>query len=87
MFSESFKVESSGNIVFNVDTVLGFIEGTYILHAYQGSESAIAVVGIGVQPQEVLIVSSSQMNYSAGSDIDLIIRGQQKKTVSVVIID
>ena len=87
VFSESFKVDSSGNIVFNVDTIIGFIEGTYILHAYQGSESAISVVGIGVQPQEVLVVSSGQVNYSAGSDIDLIIRGQPHKTVSVVVID
>jgi len=87
VFSESFKVDSSGNIVFNVDTIIGFIEGTYILHAYQGSESAISVVGIGVQPQEVLIVSSGQVNYSAGSDIDLIIRGQPHKTVSIVVID
>ena len=87
IFSESFKVASSGNVVFNVDTVIGFTEGTYILHAYQGSESAISVVGIGVQPQEVLVVSSGQVNYSAGSDIDLIIRGQPHKTVSVVVID
>ena len=87
VFSESFKVDSSGNIVFNVDTIIGFIEGTYILHAYQGSESAISVVGIGVQPQEVLVVSSGQVNYSAGDDIDLIIRGQPHKTVSVVVID
>ena len=87
VFSESFKVDSSGNIVFNVDTIIGFIEGTYILHAYQGSESAISVVGIGVQPQEVLVVSSGQVNYSAGSDIDLIIQGQPHKTVSIVVID
>ena len=87
VFSESFKVDSSGNIVFNVDTIIGFIGGTYILHAYQGSESAISVVGIGVQPQEVLVVSSGQVNYSAGSDIDLIIRGQPHKTVSIVVID
>ena len=87
VFSESFKVDISGNVVFNVDTITGFIEGTYILHAYQGSESAISVVGIGVQPQEVLVVSSGQVNYSAGDDIDLIIRGQPHKTVSVVVID
>ena len=87
VFSESFKVGSSGDIVFEVDTIVGFTEGTYILHAYQGSESAISVVGVGVQPQEVLLVSSGQMNYSAGSDIDLIIRGEPHKAVSVVVID
>ena len=87
VFSESFKVSSSGDIVFEVDTIVGFTEGTYILHAYQGSESAISVVGVGVQPQEVLLVSSGQMNYSAGSDIDLIIRGEPHKAVSVVVID
>ena len=87
VFSESFKVGSSGDIVFEVDTIVGFTEGTYILHAYQGSESAISVVGVGVQPQEVLVVSSGQMNYSAGSDIDLIIRGEPHKAVSVVVID
>ena len=87
VFSESFKVSSSGDIVFEVDTIVGFTEGTYILHAYQGSESAVSVVGVGVQPQEVLLVSSGQMNYSAGSDIDLIIRGEPHKAVSIVIID
>tara|TARA_B100000929_G_scaffold130389_1_gene103216 strand:- start:6317 stop:8443 length:2127 start_codon:yes stop_codon:yes gene_type:complete len=87
VFSESFKVSSSGDIVFEVDTIVGFTEGTYILHAYQGSESAVSVVGVGVQPQEVLLVSSGQMNYSAGSDIDLIIRGEPHKAVSVVVID
>ena len=35
VFSESFKVPKSGNIEFNFETMLGFVEGTYVLHSFQ----------------------------------------------------
>ena len=87
VFSESFKVPKSGNIEFNFETMLGFVEGTYVLHSFQMSETGISVVGLGVIPQQVLTVSTSNLNYSMGDDVVLRIHGEPHASVSVVLID
>ena len=87
VFSETLNVDGTGNITFDIDVSIGFLEGTYVLTSYQGNESAISVVGVGEKPQEVLLVTSSALNYSVGETVDLLLRGEPHANVSLVIID
>ena len=87
IFSNILKVDNSGDVTFDVDTTNNFTEGTYVLHSFQGTETAVSVVGIGEAPKQILIVSSSELNYSAGNSVDLRIQGEPFSSVSIVIID
>ena len=87
IFSNILKVDNSGDVTFDVDTTNNFTEGTYVLHSFQGTETAVSVVGIGEAPKQILIVSSSELNYSAGNSVDLRIQGEPFSSISIVIID
>lgn len=87
IFSNILMVDNSGDVTFDVDTTNNFTEGTYVLHSFQGTETAVSVVGIGEAPKQILIVSSSELNYSAGNSVDLRIQGEPFSSVSIVIID
>lgn len=87
IFSNILKVDNSGDVTFDVDTTNNFTEGTYVLHSFQGTETAVSVVGIGESPKQILIVSSSELNYSVGNSVDLRIQGEPFSSVSIVIID
>ena len=87
IFSKILNVDKFGDITFDVDISSSFPEGTYVLHSFQGSETAISVVGIGEQPEQLLIVNSSKLNYSVGNSVDLRIQGEPFSSVSIVIID
>ena len=87
IFSKTFDIDSSGNIEFDVGIDDGYTEGTYVLFAFQGSEEAISVVGIGMQPESVMIVNTSELNYEAGSVVDLNIQGEPYSSVAIVVID
>ena len=87
IFSNILKVDNSGDVTFDVDTTNNFTEGTYVLHSFQGTETAVSVVGIGESPKQILIVSSSELNYSVGNSVILRIQGEPFSSVSIVIID
>ena len=87
VFSKTIDVDSSGSVEFDVGIGDGYTEGTYVLFAFQGAEEAISVVGIGVQPESVMIVNTSKLNYSAGSIVDLNIQGEPHSSVAIVVID
>ena len=87
IFSKTMIVDSTGAVEFDIEIDDGYPEGTYVLHAFQGAESEISVVGVGVQPQRVLVVSTSELNYGAGSIIDLSVQGEPHSSVSLVVID
>ena len=87
VFSKTFNVNDSGNFNFSVDVAVNFAEGTYVLSAYQGRETSLSVIGIEENPESILIVKPTQLNYSFGSTIDLKIQGEPHKSVSLVIID
>jgi len=87
IFSKTIDIDSSGNVDFDVGIDDGNTEGTYVLFAFQGAEEAISVVGIGVQPEPVMIVNTSKLNYNAGSIVDLNIRGEAYSSVAIVVID
>ena len=87
IFSNILMVDNSGDVTFDVDTTNNFTEGTYVLHSFQGTETAVSVVGIGEAPKQILIVSSSELNYSVGNSVILRIQGEPFSSVSIVIID
>ena len=87
IFSNILKVDNSGDVTFDVDTTNNFTEGTYVLHSFQGTETAVSVVGIGESPKQILIVSSSELNYSVGNSVILRIQGEPFSSISIVIID
>ena len=87
VFSKTFNVNDSGNFNFSVDVATNFAEGTYVLSAYQGRETSLSVIGVEENPESILIVKPTQLNYSFGSTVDLKIQGEPHKSVSLVIID
>jgi len=87
IFSNILMVDNSGDVTFDVDTTNNFTEGTYVLHSFQGTETAVSVVGIGESPKQILIVSSSELNYSVGNSVILRIQGEPFSSISIVIID
>ena len=87
VFSKTFNVNDSGNFNFSVDVAANFAEGTYVLSAYQGRETSLSVIGVEENPESILIVKPTQLNYSFGSTVDLKIQGEPHKSVSLVIID
>ena len=87
VFSKTVDVDRSGNVTFDVTIEDGYVEGTYLLFAFQGAEEAISVVGIGMQPEPVMVVSTSKLNYDAGTIVDLNVQGEPHSSVAIVIID
>jgi hypothetical protein len=87
IFSKTMTVGGTGEIIFDVDTSMSSTEGTYVLHSFQGSESVIAVVGLGEQPHQILLVSTSKLNYNVGTTVDLMIHGEPRSSVSIVVVD
>jgi len=87
IFSKTIQVDSSGNVNFGVVIDNEYPEGTYVLFAFQGAEEEISVVGIGVQPESIMIVNTSKLNYNAGSIVDLNIQGKPHSSVAIVVID
>ena len=87
VFSKTIDVDNSGNVDFDVGIGDGYTEGTYVLFAFQGAEEAISVVGIGMQPEPVMVVGTSKLNYDAGDIVDLEIRGEANSSVAIVVID
>ena len=87
VISKTFNVNDSGNFNFSVDVDVNFTEGTYLLSAYQGRETSLSVIGVEENPESILVVKPTQLNYSFGSSVDLKIQGEPHKSVSLVIID
>ena len=63
------------------------MKGTYVLHANQGKEDGISVVGLGEDPVEVIVVDSSKLNFKTNENVEITIQGQPNATVSIIILD
>jgi len=87
IISDLIKVDSSGIVTFEIQTELTQMKGTYVLHANQGKETGISVVGLGEEPVEVIVVNSIKLNYNTNEDINLQIEGQPNATVAIIILD
>jgi len=87
VFSKILSPDDSGKVNFYIQTDGSYAEGTYLLRAFQGAESSVYVVGIGVEPQYVLSVRTSELNYITGTPIDFSIQGQPGIGVTIVVLD
>ena len=87
IFSRTVSVGESGLVEFSIDIPRGSVEGTYILSAFQGNESGIAVFGVGQEPEPILIVRPTKLNYSASETAIIEIQGSANAQVSIILID
>ncbi|MBT4057567.1 MAG: hypothetical protein HOE68_05445, partial [Thaumarchaeota archaeon] len=87
MFSRTVSVGESGMVNFNVEIPRGSVEGTYILSAFQGNESGITVFGVGQEPEPILIVRPTKLNFSANEEINIEIQGPSNAQVAIILID
>ena len=87
IFADLITVDSSGIISFDIQTELNQMKGTYVLHANQGKEDGISVVGLGEDPVEVIVVDSSKLNFKTNENVEITIQGQPNATVSIIILD
>ena len=87
IISDLITVDSSGIITFEIQTELSQMKGTYVLHANQGKENGISVVGLGEEPVEVIVVDSTKLNYDTNEKIKIQIQGQPNATVAIIILD
>jgi len=87
IFSRTVSVGESGIVNFNVEIPRGSVEGTYILSAFQGNESGITVFGVGQEPEPILIVRPTKLNFSANEEINIEIQGPSNSQVAIILID
>jgi len=87
IFSRTVSVGESGLVEFSIDIPRGSVEGTYILSAFQGNESGIAVFGVGQEPEPILIVRPTKLNFSSSETAIIEIQGSANAQVSIILID
>ena len=87
IFSRTVSVGDTGNVEFNIEIPRGSIEGTYVLLSYQNDEEGVTVFGVGQEPQPILIVRPSQLNFAAGQDAEITIQGPANAQVALILID
>ena len=87
IFSRTVSVGESGIVNFNVEIPRGSVEGTYILSAFQGNESGIVIFGVGQEPEPILIVRPTKLNFSTNETINIEIQGTANAQVSIILID
>ena len=84
---ELFQLENQELVNFNVEIPRGSVEGTYILSAFQGNESGITIFGVGQEPEPILIVRPTKLNFASGETINIEIQGPVNSQVSIILID
>ncbi len=87
IFSRSISVGETGNVNFNIDIPRGSVDGTYVLLTYQGDEEGISIFGIGQEPQPILVLRPTQLNYSSGENAKISIQGPANAQISLILID
>ena len=87
VYSNLITVDTSGIVNFDIATDMNQMKGTYVLHANQGKEEGISVVGIGEDPVEVIVVSTGQLNYNTNEIVSIVIQGEAEARLSIIILD
>jgi len=87
IFSRTVSVGESGNVDFTMEVPRGSVEGTYIMYAFQGDEEGVTVFGIGQEPEPMLILRATKLNYIAGENAIVTIQGPPNAQVSLILID
>ena len=87
IFSRIVSVSESGNVNFDIDIPRGSVEGTYVLLAFQGNEEGVTIFGIGQEPEPILILRTSSLNFPSNENARVTIQGQPNAQVSIILID
>ena len=87
IFSRIVSVDDTGEVEFKIDIPRGSVEGTYVLYGFQGNEDGITVFGIGQEPEPILVLRPSKLNYATGQDASITIQGPPNAQVSLILID
>lgn len=87
IFSRSLSVGDSGNIDFEIEISRDSVEGTYILYLFQGNEEGVSSFGIGQEPEAILVLKPTKLNYQVNEDVEISIQGVPKAQVSLILID
>jgi len=87
IFSRSVSVGDSGNVNFEIKISRDSVEGTYILYLFQGNEEGITTFGVGQEPESILILNPTKLNFPINENIEILIQGASKAQVSLILID
>ena len=87
IFSRTVSVGESGLVNFDVEIPRGSVEGTYILSAFQGNESGITTFGVGQEPEPILIVRPTKLNFASDEIVNVEIQGPVNSQISIILID
>ena len=87
IFSRTVSVGESGLVNFNVEIPRGSVEGTYILSAFQGNESGITTFGVGQEPEPILIVRPTKLNFASDEIVNVEIQGPVNSQIAIILID
>ncbi|MBI2005780.1 MAG: biofilm-associated protein [Nitrosopumilales archaeon] len=85
--SQIIDVDSSGNVSFEFPTLESSLKGTYVLVVSQGVEREIFTVGLGIFPQEPVIMKLDKLNYKAGDIAIIDLKGPSSATLSLLVLD
>jgi len=87
IYSDIIQTDSSGFFDFKFETEQSFIDGTYVVFAFQGDKSEIVYIGIGELPEAQLVAKMDKLNYDAGDTALVSLRGPESANLSLLIID
>ena len=87
IYSRSIEVGELGNISFETSISRDSVEGTYVLYTYQGDETGITTFGVGQEPQAIIILKPTKLNFAVDEDIEIMIKAASKSQISVILID
>ena len=75
IFSRSFSIDDSGRINFEIDIPRSAIEGTYVLMTFQDDEQGLTIFGVGQEPEPIILLRPTQLNFNALERVDISIQG------------
>ena len=87
IYSRSLSVSELGNVSFEIDISRDSVEGTYILYLYQGDEEGITTFGIGQEPESIIIIKPTKINFGVQDDIEITFQGATNAQISIILID
>ena len=87
IFSRTFSVSETGLVNFDVEIPRGSVEGTYVLLMFQEEEEGVSVFGIGQEPESILILRPSKLNFASNESAEILIQGPTNSQISLILID
>jgi len=87
IYSDVIQTDNFGFFDFKFETEQSFVDGTYVVFAFQGDKSEIVFVGIGELPEVQLVAKMDKLNYNAGDTAIISLSGPASANLALLIID